>query len=333
MIIGRSQRCDLHIDDDSVSGTHARLDYRGEKFWLVDLGSTNGTFINEKRIRESTLADGDKIRFGTRKYVFEGGSIIPHSTHVVAGTPPSFINAKQPQAQRKVLLGVFASAAAIGLILIGLLVFGADKMDIATTTARSTVMVLVLDGNEEPCSWGSGFLVQDRNTVATNHHVIESVVGDVEGESDCKTVVVGISDSSGLRIETFEPAEVIAFDADADLALIEVQSDLPIAIRPLELSQSEPRLGDEIRIFGYPAIGGSTLTVTDGFLGGLDESGGSPLYKTTSQIAQGNSGGPVIDSKGKVLGIATARFVNVEESESLGLITPARYLAELLENN
>lgn len=75
------------------------------------------------------------------------------------------------------------------------------------------------------------------------------------------------------------------------------------------------------------------MTVTDGFLGGTDESESVPLYKTASQIAGANSGGPVVDKNGRAIGLAAARFPDAEEVEAIGLIIPIRYLDELLDRN
>ena len=65
MIVGRSQRADIAVDDDGVSRSHARLRREGEAVWLEDLGSRNGTFVNGVRVRGPIrLADGDKVQLG-----------------------------------------------------------------------------------------------------------------------------------------------------------------------------------------------------------------------------------------------------------------------------
>jgi tetratricopeptide (TPR) repeat protein len=62
--IGRAPSNDLSLDDSAVSVNHARIERRGDEFWLVDLQSTNGTFLNGVRIRETPLKNADKIFFG-----------------------------------------------------------------------------------------------------------------------------------------------------------------------------------------------------------------------------------------------------------------------------
>jgi sigma-B regulation protein RsbU (phosphoserine phosphatase) len=65
MVVGRTPRCDLVIDDASVSRVHARIRRHGADCVIEDLNSRNGTFVNGRRIREPTrLADGDRIVLG-----------------------------------------------------------------------------------------------------------------------------------------------------------------------------------------------------------------------------------------------------------------------------
>lgn len=69
LLVGRSPDCSITLDDSSVSAEHARL-VRGDGGWrVVNLLSTNGTFVNEKRVSSTDLADGDTVRFGRVEFV------------------------------------------------------------------------------------------------------------------------------------------------------------------------------------------------------------------------------------------------------------------------
>jgi len=74
--IGRSPACQLILDADSVSRRHARIEWNGSEHRLIDLGSTNGTFVNGKRVTDRVLKDGDRVGIGKLqlKYV-AGGNI------------------------------------------------------------------------------------------------------------------------------------------------------------------------------------------------------------------------------------------------------------------
>lgn len=64
--LGRGVECELRLDDTYVSQQHARIFDRGGNWYVEDLGSTNGTFVNEQKlVAPAMLTPGDKIRVGT----------------------------------------------------------------------------------------------------------------------------------------------------------------------------------------------------------------------------------------------------------------------------
>jgi diguanylate cyclase (GGDEF)-like protein len=74
--IGRDPTCDIPLSSDLVSRNHARLLIGSDRVMLVDLGSTNGTFVNDRRIRDWSLGDGDRIGIGNvwLKYLGPGSA-------------------------------------------------------------------------------------------------------------------------------------------------------------------------------------------------------------------------------------------------------------------
>jgi diguanylate cyclase (GGDEF)-like protein len=78
---GRSSTCDISLDHESVSRHHARILWTGTGYNLQDLGSTNGTYVNDALIREQELRDGDIIRVGRTILKFMNGSNIEASYH------------------------------------------------------------------------------------------------------------------------------------------------------------------------------------------------------------------------------------------------------------
>ena len=71
-ILGRSDEADIILRDSFASGRHARLDPQGEVMVLEDLGSTNGTYLNEELLRgPQPLHPGDRIRIGDSQFTFE----------------------------------------------------------------------------------------------------------------------------------------------------------------------------------------------------------------------------------------------------------------------
>jgi pSer/pThr/pTyr-binding forkhead associated (FHA) protein len=66
MVVGRDPGCELHVDDTYASQQHARLFGKGGAWFVEDLGSTNGTFVNDQRLVAPAMVQaGDRIRVGT----------------------------------------------------------------------------------------------------------------------------------------------------------------------------------------------------------------------------------------------------------------------------
>jgi len=70
MVLGRVEGCDVRIDDPKVSRKHARILKEGAQYFLVDLNSSNGTYLNDVMVKKSPLVFGDRIRIGDTILVF-----------------------------------------------------------------------------------------------------------------------------------------------------------------------------------------------------------------------------------------------------------------------
>ena len=68
--IGRSPDNDIFLDDVTVSRKHAVLIRRGDEFFIEDLGSLNGTYVNRKRIESARLESGDEVQVGKYRLTF-----------------------------------------------------------------------------------------------------------------------------------------------------------------------------------------------------------------------------------------------------------------------
>lgn len=133
---------------------------------------------------------------------------------------------------------------------------------------------------------GTGFVVSEQGVIATNYHVIES----------CQRITVDD-----------KVASVVVYDSDNDLALIKVDKKYKYAS---SLSYQSAKLGDDVKVFGYPLTAifkENSISLTKGSISGLSGIGGDfSNFRFTAPIQPGNSGGPVITSDGKVVGVATS---------------------------
>ncbi len=138
---------------------------------------------------------------------------------------------------------------------------------------------------------GSGFIISPDGYILTNNHVVE----------DADELRVKLTDGEELV------AEVVGTDPSTDVALIKVEADE--ALPSLEMgSSSELRVGDWVVAIGNPL--GLSHTVTAGIVSAKSRIIGATTYddfiQTDASINQGNSGGPLLDTSGQVVGINTA---------------------------
>jgi serine protease Do len=158
-------------------------------------------------------------------------------------------------------------------------------------------------------SLGSGFIIDPSGIVVTNNHVI----------SDADEVHVILNDGSRLK------AEVMGRDQKTDLALLRVKSDKPL--KAVKFGDSEKlRLGEWVIAIGNPfSLGG---TVTAGIVSARNRDINSGPYdnyiQTDAAINRGNSGGPLFNLEGEVIGVNTAIISPTGGSIGIGFAVPSK---------
>jgi hypothetical protein len=171
----------------------------------------------------------------------------------------------------------------------------------------SVVTIIALDPNDQPISLGSGFFINTNGDIVTNHHVLQG---------SAKAVIK----TAGGKIGTI--SEIINDDSELDLVIAKTTLT---GTTPLLLADSETvSVGDEIVSIGSQA--GLEGTVSTGIISGIRKSGDLKFLQITAPISPGSSGGPVFNSAGKVIGVATA-YLDV--GQNLNFAMPANYLRSL----
>lgn len=84
LVVGRDDRAEIQVLDQGISRRHAEIFRMGEMYFIRDLESRNGTFVNEERVKEELLRDGDEIRIGSTILLFEDSG-----APAVVGHPPA----------------------------------------------------------------------------------------------------------------------------------------------------------------------------------------------------------------------------------------------------
>ena len=179
---------------------------------------------------------------------------------------------------------------------------------IAEKALAATVYLEMQDSNSVPLGFGSGFFVGD-NLIATNYHVIE---GAARGTAK----LVG-------QFSTYTIEGVTATDKTNDLALLKVTMS---GIKPLPLgNSSDVKIGETVYVAGNPK--GLEGTFSDGIISSRRNQYAKERLQMTAPISPGSSGGPVLNSKGEVIGVS---FMTLVGGQNLNFAIPSRYLTELL---
>ena len=79
--IGRADDSDIVLSDADVSRQHARFRQLGDHYWIEDLGSANGTFVNQQAISQVEISDGDQIQIGRNVLLFQNGRLTEYHSH------------------------------------------------------------------------------------------------------------------------------------------------------------------------------------------------------------------------------------------------------------
>ena len=194
---------------------------------------------------------------------------------------------------------------------------------------------------------GSGFVVavqKDSVLIATNHHVVAAPDHDrrarptaTELVRSFKQVAVSVVFDPGTKTEITGKAEIIAADPDTDLAILRVARPKE-APAPIDIAAApKPTETMPVYLFGFPfgqalatSKGAPAITVGKGSVSSLrlDEAGDLAMVQIDGALNPGNSGGPVVDVKGKLIGIAVA---TLKTGQGIGFAIPAAELAQVMK--
>lgn len=171
---------------------------------------------------------------------------------------------------------------------------------------------------------GTGFLLSNKGYIATNFHVVDGA----------ETITVkGINGEYGSSFE----ASVVSLDHANDLAILKVNSTLinfpnpPYAIESSKLVKK----GENIYALGYPRkdVMGEELKVTNGIINSKSGYKGSvSQFQFSAAVQPGNSGGPLINSAGNIIGIVSAKL-NPKLAESAGYAIKSDYLSFFMDQS
>lgn len=176
----------------------------------------------------------------------------------------------------------------------------------------STKTIQTVNGwfQQEAEGMGSGFIINTDGYILTNYHVIEGAT----------EVTVTLSDGQEVT------ASVVNYDSDQDVAMIKINEDVEVP-GVVELGDSDAlQPGEEVLAIGNPLSKELSSTLTKGIVSALNRSietqtgVSTNLIQTDTAINSGNSGGPLINTKGEVIGINTLKAS--DGAEGIGFAIP-----------
>lgn len=183
-----------------------------------------------------------------------------------------------------------------------------DLTEVIKQSVDSVVLVEVRDASDKTIKTGSGFIASSDGRIVTNYHVVKGA----------HSAYVKLSNGAFFKVDG-----LIASDADADIAILKVAANnLPV----LAFGDSEKAaVGQSVVAIGSPL--GLESSVSNGIVSAIREEGGRKWIQTTAAASVGNSGGPLINSSGEVLGVVAWKLVG---GENLNFAVPSNSVKTLL---
>ena len=186
-----------------------------------------------------------------------------------------------------------------------------EKVGPATVSILAEVSVDSFFGTQTGDASGSGFIISSDGYIVTNNHVITGQTSQYS--KNIRVRIPGYPDEI--------PATLVGSDATTDIAVLKVElSNLPY----VELgNSSELRVGERAVVIGNP-LGSFEGTVTQGVISATErlltiENKSYNLLQTDASINSGNSGGPLLNSRGQVVGVTNAK---ISSAEGIGFAIP-----------
>lgn len=176
--------------------------------------------------------------------------------------------------------------------------------------------------DEITTSSGTGFFVTTEGLIITNYHIIE----------EAKNGDIRVSGVNGDNQKSYK-ATVVLEDKQNDLALLKIEdvSSLPVISIPYTFKFSTSNIGENCYVLGYPLIltMGKEIKLTTGVISSRTGYNGSvSQYQISAPIQPGNSGGPLFDGDGNIIGVVQAKHT---QAENAGYAIKMSYVKNLLE--
>lgn len=294
-----SVKQNINANNDGICGIYEGFDEQGYKLGVIkDNGNYKLIYLGSKE-NMSWWQDGDLK-----------ASLTPSAT-------PGFFKASWYMANKELNNDAYV-------------MFNGGSMETVISNEKAGYLKMYPASNQinsvvpssQDATWsGTGFALKN-GYITTNYHVIDGAT----------TIYVrGIKGDFGKAYK----AEIVATDKFNDLAIIKISDTnfTGFGAIPYAISTSTSDVGEDIFVLGYPLTStmGDEIKLTTGVISSKTGfQGDVSLYQISAPIQPGNSGGPLFDSKGNVIGVVSAKHTG---AENVGYAIKASYLKSLIESN
>jgi S1-C subfamily serine protease/predicted RNA-binding Zn-ribbon protein involved in translation (DUF1610 family) len=187
-----------------------------------------------------------------------------------------------------------------------------ERTELIKQVEKSVVRIIVKGTNG--ASVGSGFVIDTDGSIMTNYHVIEGAMSaEVEFENGKKSAVIGFT----------------TLDKKRDLAIIKIKED-PESLTKIGIATALPEKGEDVAAFGAPR--GLSFTASNGIISAIRQTPefnareAGTYLQTTTPISPGNSGGPLVNMYGEVVGVNSFKI----EGENLNFAASSTDIQEVI---
>jgi serine protease Do len=180
-----------------------------------------------------------------------------------------------------------------------------------------------------PSARGSGFIINKRGHIISNFHV-------VEGERYVDVTIYYEDKSKEIAKKTYRNVELVAYSPLMDISLLKIPDEEvdPELLHPLPIAKpGSDAQGARTFAIGNPGMGGVALdhTVSEGLISSSDRNLNDIVYlQTSAAVNPGNSGGPLIDHRGAVVGLVTYK---ASFQDNIGFALPVSHIRYFIDKN
>lgn len=198
-----------------------------------------------------------------------------------------------------------------------------SQQEILDEVKRSVVLV------SNPAGLGTGWIIDKEGRIVTNRHVV--------GDEAFQTVTLFVKRGDGQWVkEKIENNEVVAYSSLLDIAIVQLDMDevtkRGLDIEPVKIAEpGSLEAGDAVYAIGNPGMGRMVLdhTISEGIASSLARNFNDVIYmQTTAAVNPGNSGGPLVNRQGEVVGLVTLKAIF---QEGVAFALPVDYIVHFLK--